>query len=147
MSIGFGEKYPYTSNETKGGRALNRRIEIIFLSNKQPIMPDPINMKDSIFIGRESATLLKQNYLHNYQKKQVKQRNQIIVYPNPTAGELNMEFFTTENLQGKISLVNIAGQELKVLEPQRTFETGNHTLRFDLSEVPDGIYLLTIFTD
>ena len=52
-----------------------------------------------------------------------------------------MDFLTKEELNGKISLVNIAGQELKVLEPQRKFEAGNNSFKFNLSDVPSGIYM------
>ncbi len=75
------------------------------------------------------------------------QLNELKIYPNPTNGEITVAFFTSEKLKDKISLINIAGQELKVLEPQRIFETGNHILKFNLTGVSNGIYLLTISTD
>ena len=49
------------------------------------------------------------------------------VYPNPASSTIAFDFVTSQALEGKISLVNIAGQELKVLQTNTKFVVGvNH---------------------
>ncbi len=69
------------------------------------------------------------------------------VYPNPASSTIAFDFVTSQALEGKISLVNIAGQELKVLQTNTKFVVGVNHFDFDVSDIPAGIYLLTILTD
>ena len=60
------------------------------------------------------------------------------LFPNPTSGNINVEY---ESSAGQLLIVNSSGQIVK-----RMPITGSET-QFDLSELPNGIYLATIQTD
>jgi hypothetical protein len=72
---------------------------------------------------------------------------QVNVYPNPASSWVTIEFNNAEQLEGSISLVNIAGMNIKTLVPNTLFPTGNNVYEVDLSGVNNGIYLISINTD
>lgn len=70
---------------------------------------------------------------------QIKSSDQLIVYPNPTEGILNLKL--ESNMQSEIRLFNILGQQLL----ESIFEGTEKQL--DLRSFTQGIYLLQVKTD
>lgn len=68
------------------------------------------------------------------------------VYPNPAKSNISIEFELTESLKGKISLINISGYEVKTII-NTEFVKGNNLFNVDLSDIPPGIYIISIITD
>jgi hypothetical protein len=73
--------------------------------------------------------------------------NDLKVYPNPVSSTTTVEFNLPDEATGKISLVNISGNELKLLVSQTRFPQGSQIYHVDLSDVSPGIYLVSIITD
>ena len=70
-------------------------------------------------------------------KNTVRTASQYFVYPNPVSNELNINFdYTTD---AKISIINIAGQEIKRIEL-----SDKNSLKADVSSLPAGIYFAKI---
>jgi hypothetical protein len=69
------------------------------------------------------------------------------LYPNPANYSVTIEFDLTEEDEGSISIVNIAGARLKTLIPKSLFLSGHNTYQMDLSGITPGIYLISINTD
>ncbi|MDA3928364.1 MAG: T9SS type A sorting domain-containing protein, partial [Prolixibacteraceae bacterium] len=69
------------------------------------------------------------------------------VFPNPANSNATVTFMLNETINGKISLVDLAGRERQVLQPQTTLSSGNHRFDLDVSDVPEGIYLITLYSD
>ncbi|MDX5325111.1 MAG: T9SS type A sorting domain-containing protein, partial [Bacteroidota bacterium] len=67
------------------------------------------------------------------------------VYPNPTSGEVNIEF-SIEGVQDvQTRIVNVLGQE--VSKTHHGSLSGTFRYRYDLSDQPSGIYLLEVTSD
>ncbi|MCZ2356604.1 MAG: T9SS type A sorting domain-containing protein [Bacteroidia bacterium] len=66
----------------------------------------------------------------------------IQLYPNPTSGQLNIDFFTPEDdiLQAKV--INVLGQE--VLKKQFTAKKGPQTFILDISGIAEGTYTVVL---
>lgn len=62
------------------------------------------------------------------------------LYPNPTQGELHVNYFTPKNTQVNFELYNVNGQ--LVWNETKKMEAGNHKLDLDLNNLPQGNYLL-----
>jgi hypothetical protein len=69
------------------------------------------------------------------------------VYPNPANTNATVSFTLPEAIDGRITLVDLAGRERQVLQPQTSFAKGQHSIQVDLSNVPEGIYLLTLYSN
>jgi len=69
------------------------------------------------------------------------QINNVIVFPNPTNGKLNLNFDLIQNENIVISIYDINGQEALKLTNQY-LDAGNHNLTFDVSNLSNGIYFL-----
>ncbi len=65
---------------------------------------------------------------------------QYSIYPNPVNDELNIDFGS--QVDAKISIVSVTGQELKRIEI-----SGENNLRADVSNLPNGIYFAKIKTE
>jgi hypothetical protein len=68
------------------------------------------------------------------------------VYPNPTTNKITIDFNLSKSQEGSISISNIAGQQIKVLNSKTTFEKGFNSYKFDLSGISPGVYLVSIVT-
>jgi hypothetical protein len=68
------------------------------------------------------------------------------VYPNPANANANVSFTLPEAITGRITLVDLAGRERQVLMPQASYAKGQHNIPVDLSNIPEGMYLLTLYT-
>jgi hypothetical protein len=69
------------------------------------------------------------------------------VYPNPVNQNISIEFSIPNSLDGHISLINISGVQVKSIISQRTFNSGMNLFNANLSDVPPGVYLISITTE
>ncbi|MBN1925611.1 MAG: T9SS type A sorting domain-containing protein [Prolixibacteraceae bacterium] len=69
------------------------------------------------------------------------------VFPNPASTQATLSFTLNEDINGRISLVDLAGRERQVLHPQTGFAKGSHRFDVDISNAPEGIYLITLYSD
>ena len=69
------------------------------------------------------------------------------VYPNPANNTATISFTLPEAIDGRITLVDLSGRERQVLQPQTNYSKGSHQFYVDVSSVPEGIYLLTLYSD
>ena len=69
------------------------------------------------------------------------------VFPNPASTQVYVSFSLNEAINGRITLVDLAGRERQVLKPQTKFAIGPHQINVDVSAVPEGIYLITLYSD
>lgn len=63
------------------------------------------------------------------------------VYPNPFRNQMNIDFGIKQQGKVKISLLNLLGQEIRVLE-ESSFVGGNHSITFNANGLLPGIYFL-----
>jgi hypothetical protein len=69
------------------------------------------------------------------------------VFPNPANTNATVSFTLNEAVEGRILLVDIAGRERQVLQPQTSFTKGSHRIDIDVSNVPEGVYLITLYSN
>jgi hypothetical protein len=69
------------------------------------------------------------------------------VYPNPANNQATVSFTLPEAIEGRITLADLTGRERQALQPQTSFSKGSHQIDVDVSSVPEGIYLLTLYSD
>ncbi|MDX2245902.1 MAG: T9SS type A sorting domain-containing protein [Bacteroidia bacterium] len=65
----------------------------------------------------------------------------IYMYPNPSTGEVNLVIGNNDRQQVSVELYDGMGRLVKPLH-KGIMEKGSQTLRFDLSDLPSGIYML-----
>lgn len=65
------------------------------------------------------------------------------VYPNPTSGNVTIEFTTTTAQRAQITVINLVGEQVAVLF-EGTLMAGQHREVTDLSDLASGIYMLRI---
>lgn len=63
------------------------------------------------------------------------------VYPNPFRNQLNIDFGIKQQDKVKISLLNLLGQEIRIIE-ESSITVGNHSITFDANGLMPGIYFL-----
>jgi len=68
------------------------------------------------------------------------------VYPNPTEGKINIEYFLHDKSAVNIELFNSNGQKMKTIPASQIF-TGLNQHEIDLSDYSSGIYWITIHSD
>lgn len=67
----------------------------------------------------------------------------LTIHPNPTAGEITLDFDLTRRLDLNIHLIDVAGRV--VMEKGNTVSvSGQESLGMDLSDLPNGVYFLVI---
>ncbi|MEQ8623674.1 MAG: T9SS type A sorting domain-containing protein [Vicingaceae bacterium] len=66
------------------------------------------------------------------------------IYPNPAAEELNVKYSSVENFKGSIRLLTIEGQ---LVEAALDLNFSNLNYRFDLGDLPKGIYIIKVETE
>jgi hypothetical protein len=69
--------------------------------------------------------------------------NSLKIYPNPCKNTLNISFSTSQPGTVKISLNDLLGNQTLVFTNQR-FTGGRHLLRYDISDLPRGSYIITM---
>ena len=66
----------------------------------------------------------------------------LLVYPNPTAGILNIEFSTHATINFSVTITDVIGQYVS-LDSQRLF-SGTYKKEFDFSSFAKGMYFINI---
>ncbi len=66
------------------------------------------------------------------------------IYPNPAKDILNIRFFATCSSPATISIINSSGAMVKNMQQQ--INTGYNHLHFDISTLPDGLYVIRILS-
>lgn len=71
--------------------------------------------------------------------------NELVVYPNPSAGVLNINFNTDKEGTAMIQITDVVGKQILSKEVQVT--EGTNYFNFDMSEYSKGIYLVEVKND
>lgn len=69
------------------------------------------------------------------------------VFPNPATQYVTLQFSTRQDINGYISLSNMAGVPIKQLTTNSLIRAGHNSFKLDLSGIRSGMYLLTVFSD
>ena len=72
------------------------------------------------------------------------QDNQIMIYPNPTYNQLNINYHLNENSKVSIELFDIAGKLVKTLLPLTSQTADKHKNNFLLTNIDLGIYFIKL---
>jgi hypothetical protein len=70
--------------------------------------------------------------------------NNLSIYPNPCKGKLNVQISTQHSMEYIIIINNIVGQT--VLSKSGTLSSGKNTLPFNMEELTNGIYFISVQT-
>ena len=73
--------------------------------------------------------------------------NNFKVFPNPANQQTTVTFTLPKAINGRISLVDLAGRERQVLLPKTNLTKGFQRYEFDMSGVSEGMYLMTLYSD
>ena len=68
-------------------------------------------------------------------------------YPNPMTATLNVEIFIPAEAKIKIQVRSVANKSVYINENKGKFSSGTYYFRFDVSKLPFGYYLLSIWAD
>lgn len=66
-------------------------------------------------------------------------------YPNPSAGEFRLAYELATGSEVELSLYDLAGRRLRLLESGYRV-AGRHPLSVDVSELPNGVYIISLRT-
>lgn len=97
--------------------------------------------------AEDKSTLVKPECKYFDECKNTLELSNFKAFPNPANERVTVSFELPETIDARISLVDLAGRERQILQPQTQFAAGSHQLDFDLSFVAEGIYLLTLYSD
>ena len=67
---------------------------------------------------------------------------EVLIYPNPTNGQFFVSFVSNEETENNVKLFNLVGQV--VLTKYISIAKGLNTVKFDLSNYSQGVYLLEL---
>jgi hypothetical protein len=65
-------------------------------------------------------------------------------YPNPFNSTVNLTYSIAQSGHLNIAIYNIAGQKVKTLVDSYTNETGQHTTKWEVNNLPSGIYFVSM---
>ncbi len=83
---------------------------------------------------------------HNYRNfKYISQAPVIKVSPNPAEQELKIDINTFEDEFMSIDLINLYGKKLTLSSNLHLFK-GSHSLIFEISEIPSGVYIVSVLS-
>ena len=71
----------------------------------------------------------------------------LVVYPNPASGRVQLDFVVEQGQQVEISLHDLQGRELNRFFSYPAGRAGEHRFSFDTTPLPAGIYMLSIEVD
>lgn len=66
----------------------------------------------------------------------------VLIYPNPTSGQFSLAYNSEQNKNTTVKIYNLVGQV--IYSESYTSTTGMNTLKFDISNNSQGIYMLEI---
>jgi hypothetical protein len=98
-------------------------------------------------IAEDKSTLEKPECKYFEECKNTLNVSNFKVYPNPANNQATVSFNLPESIEGRITLVDLSGREKQVLLPNTTYSQGSHQFDLDLSTVPDGIYLIVLYSN
>lgn len=96
-----------------------------FINTRLPIIGETVTSREEFFTER--------NYLKS-------------CFPNPVKQAANFEYRINETSHVKLSLYTTGGQKIRIMH-EGTEAPGVHTLRHDLSDLPNGAYLYRLETE
>jgi len=67
------------------------------------------------------------------------------LYPNPAFDKLNLDIVSESNISGRVSITTVLGQT--VITKTTTIHEGNNNLEYNISNLPNGIYIINFTTD
>ena len=70
----------------------------------------------------------------------------ISLSPNPTSGELSIQFTTLNNTQLQINILDINGKLVKNISKHK-FRAGKQSIETDVYNIPSGVYFLSIHSE
>ncbi len=73
--------------------------------------------------------------------------NDFTIAPNPTQGNVQIEFYLDQPIRISLSLNDLHGKQLAQPILNSNLNEGNHRLEVDISHLPKGIYFMTATTD
>ena len=69
----------------------------------------------------------------------------LTVSPNPATQQTVIQFNTKEQQTYSLDVYNLLGMKVATLE--RGTNSGNHTVRYNISNLPSGLYMLKLSVD
>ncbi len=69
------------------------------------------------------------------------------IFPNPFTNEFSLDFSLTTSSSIKVTIYNTFGQQVAVIEDNSKRTSGNHRIRFDASNLEQGVYFLHFETE
>ena len=100
-----------------------------------PVIEEPIEIKnapDSLLIKQVPPVQI---------ETPDKNAISIEVMPNPTNGRVNLRYILKEKQMSAIELFDLEGNKVKTCIAAQQMYEGTYTQSFDISELPDGIYI------
>ncbi len=97
------------------------------------------NTSNNDFVVKNNTVVPKTVSINNSQREL-----QIKTYPNPVEDQLNIALSVENNTQANIEIYNLAGQLLQ--SNNYDLQAGSQTIQLNISDLPQGSYLLHITT-
>lgn len=72
------------------------------------------------------------------------QEYQLLIFPNPTSDQININYVLKENSTVSIELVDIAGRSVKTLLPVTNQPTNDYKKTFQLTDLNSGMYFIKL---
>ncbi len=144
-SQGFVKFFITPKNNTSLGTIIKNKASIYFdfnepiITNKtfHEIAEPPFLVDYSLGHDIEIIYGINENtYLNNHS---------VEIYPNPATDNLTVHFKFNETCSGKMKLIDVFGSIVKAKSFEKKY--GEVEYNFSVSDLPSGIYLLTILTD
>jgi len=66
----------------------------------------------------------------------------VIISPNPTSGDVKVEFNCIKNTKLEISLLNTIGKKLENFTTSKDYQAGKHIVTLKTSDLPQGLYFI-----
>ena len=97
----------------------------------------------------DSGTVIKNDYISVSLKTYVEEESineiKLLISPNPTSQTTEIRYHITDNCNIKLSLVNLLGQEIAVIdEGFKIAGSYNSEFRIQNSELPNGMYFVRL---
>ncbi|MGF7140735.1 T9SS type A sorting domain-containing protein [Roseimarinus sediminis] len=73
--------------------------------------------------------------------------NNFKVFPNPAANAATVTFDLPFSIDGRITLIDLAGRERMILQSQTQLAAGHHRFDLNLDKVQEGIYLIALYSE
>lgn len=106
-----------------------------------------LQIEYNYIVAEDKSTLEKPECVYFEECKNTLKVEDFKVFPNPAKTHASVSFNLQEAIEGKISLVDLTGREKSILQPQAVLMKGEHRFNLDLSDVSEGIYLITLYSD